>query len=105
LYPFLLAKMKNSFPNTYQKFDNYFLREQNDPNKRKEEVEMNATMMEQMERITPTPTSWSTMAERATQLRNDLHPHRCKHQATSAPRRQAPDFFSRFLLLARPQQA
>jgi hypothetical protein len=66
---------------------------------------MNATMMEQMERITPTPMSWITMAERTTQLRNDLHPLRCEHPANPAPRRQAPDFLSRFFLLARPQQA
>ena len=66
---------------------------------------MNATMMEQMERITPNGTSWITMEERATQLKNDLRPIRCEHQATPALRRQAPDFFSQFLLLARPQQA
>ena len=97
--------MKNRFPNTYQEFDNYFLWQQNAPSKPKEEEEMNATMMEQIERITPTGTSWITMEERATQLKNDLHPLRCEHQATPAPRQQAPDFLSRFFLLARPQQA
>jgi hypothetical protein len=102
-----LAKTKKSYPNTYQIFDNYYLRAQNVPSKfKEEEEEMNATMMEQMERITPTPTSWNTMGERATQLKmkNDLHPLRCEHQATPAPRRQASDFLSQFLLLARPQQ-
>jgi hypothetical protein len=106
LYPFLFAKIKNYSLNTYQEFDNYFLQEENAPSKFKEEEEkMNATMMEQMERITPTGASWITMEERATQLRHDLHPHRCEHQATSDPRRQTPDFLFRFLLLARPQQA
>jgi hypothetical protein len=107
LHQFLSAKIKKSFSNTYQKFDNYFLREQNAPSKLKEEEEkMNATTMEQMERITPTRVSWITMEERATQLKmkSDLHPLRCEHQATPAPRRQIPDFLSQFLLLARPQQ-
>ena len=76
--------------------------------KKQEGTEMAATMMEQMERITPGGTSWITIDERAAQLKRDLHPLRPERperltQLTARP--QAPDFSTYFCLIARPQQA
>jgi len=69
---------------------------------------MATTMMEQMERITPSGTSWITIDERAAQLKRDLHPlrpERSERQIQLTARPQAPDFYSHFCLIARPQQA
>ena len=79
--------------------------------KKQEGTEMATTMMEQMERITPSGTSWITIDERAAQLKRDLHPlrpgrpERSERQTQLTARPQAPDFYSYFCLIARPQQA
>ena len=65
---------------------------------------MATTMMEQMERITPTGTSWITIEERAAQLKKDLHPLRPERTTQQNPRALEPDFYAFFCLIARPQQ-
>lgn len=65
---------------------------------------MATTMMEQMERITPTGVSWITMEERAAQLKRDLHPLRPERMTQRNPRALEPDFYAFFWLIARPQQ-
>lgn len=66
---------------------------------------MATMMMEQMERITPSSTSWITIDERAAQLKRDLHPLRPERTIRQNARPQAPDFSTFFCLIARPQQA
>ncbi len=65
---------------------------------------MAATMMEQMERITPNGTSWITIEERAAQLKQDLHPLCPERMTQRNPRALEPDFYAFFCLIARPQQ-
>jgi len=66
---------------------------------------MATMMMEQMERITPSGSSWITIEERAAQLKRDLHPLRLERKTQRNPRALEPDFYALFCLIARPQQA
>jgi hypothetical protein len=80
----------------------FFLTTTITPEKKQEGKEMATTMMDQMERITPTGTSWITIDERAAQLKKDLHPLRPECKTPQNPRPQAPDFYAFFCLIARP---
>ena len=102
--PSPLAKSENSDANTYQIVDRFPPDIDNTLRKKQEGKEMATMMMEQMERITPSSTSWITIDERAAQLKRRL--------ASPAPGAQDPAELSapgsrllRLLLPDRPTSA